>query len=269
MADNPLWKRENHCFVSYASEDAALARRIADWLDAAGLRVWLDQVRQGAPQCGRTRYKYFLAEWVISKNLGLAQRTFCVSRAALPVQLQAEAIEVGAAENASAFEAELVALHDATEASAPYVFLATDHKRTSARNEAARDIVEHVLGMECVLGKDSPGEQLREAIVEKIRDANLVIADLACVRDESTNRLLPNLNTWIEAGVAIGARRPVFPTALDPASFDPDVANKTTQVPFMFRNSQIQWYGTDIEYLARVHRLVMSMRRRIINEEVR
>jgi hypothetical protein len=47
MSDPVLEKRENHCFISYAS-DGALAQRIAEWLGEAGLRIWFDQVQLGA-----------------------------------------------------------------------------------------------------------------------------------------------------------------------------------------------------------------------------
>lgn len=224
--------------------------------------------RRSTGRTAEETYKYFLAEWEIGLRMRLARRVFCVSRSTLPVQLEREAIEIGPAENAADFEPELVSLHDQAEPCAPYVFLATDYRQTAERNEAARDIIEHVLGMECWLGKYYSAEQLREAIVEKLVGANLVFADLACVRDAHTNRLRPNLNTCVEAGIAMGARRPVFVTALDPESFDGGVENKTTQLPFMFRNSQIQWYSSSSDYLAKIHRLAMAMRRRIINEEL-
>ncbi len=82
---------------------------------------------------------------------------------------------------------------------------------------------QRVLGMECMLGKDYPTDQLREAIVAKIIRANLVFADLACITDDASKTLRPNLNTCIEAGIAMGAQRPVFVTALDPASCNPEV----------------------------------------------
>ena len=213
-------------------------------------------------------YKYFLAEWELGRRLGLARRTFCVSAKLLPTQLQAEATEIGTAEEPSAFEPALVELHDETEAIAPYVFLATDFKRYTERNEAARDVVGNVLGMQCVLGKDYPTDQLREAIVAKIIAANLVFADLACITDDASKTLRPNLNTCIEAGIAMGARRPVFVTALDPASCNPEVRDKTTQLPFMFRNHSIQWYADAVDFLAQIHRLALATRRRIINDEI-
>src|SRR4029077_4762803 len=48
MSDPVFEKRDNHCFISYASEDGALAQRIANWLGEAGLRIWFDQDRLGA-----------------------------------------------------------------------------------------------------------------------------------------------------------------------------------------------------------------------------
>lgn len=213
-------------------------------------------------------YKYFLTEWKIGRRLKLSRRIFCVERAALPTELQPESIEIGMAEDAAALERELVPFHDETQPVAPYVFLATAFKRGMERDEAAREIIEHVLGIDCLLGKDYPGEKLREAIIDKVRRANLVFADVASTRDEHWNRLRLNPNACIEAGIALGARRPLFVSALDPTSFDPEVKDKTSQVPFMFRNNQVHWYRSSSEFLANIHRLAMSTRRRIISDEL-
>jgi hypothetical protein len=213
-------------------------------------------------------YKYFIAEWEISRRLTLARRVFCVSKGLLPPQLRDEAIEVGAAQDSVGIEPELIALHDETEAIAPYAFLATNYKHNGERNTAARGIIQHVLGMECLLGDDFASEQLREAIVSKVIGANLIFADLACLVDEVAKVLRPNLNTCIEAGIGMGARRPVFVTALNPESFDPEVRDKTTQIPFMFRNHSIQWYENAVNFLAKIHWLSMATRRRIINQEL-
>jgi hypothetical protein len=66
----------------------------------------------------------------------------------------------------------------------------------------------------------------------------------------------------------MGARRPVFVTALDPASCNPEVHDKTTQLPFMFRNHSIQWYADAVDFLAKIHRLALATRRRNINDEL-
>jgi hypothetical protein len=114
----------------------------------------------------------------------------------------------------------------------------------------------------------NPRDQLREEIVAKVIGANLVFADLACLTDDASKTLRPNLNTCIEAGIAMGAERPVFVTALDPASCNPEVRDKTTQLPFMFRNHSIQWYADAVDFLAKIHRLALATRRRIINDEL-
>lgn len=443
MPSPPINKRENHCFVSYASEDAELAKKLSDWLTEAGLRVWLDQSRLGAGapvldelttqirnsraflallthrsiqknyvkhesdiasmeqvetgglfrvipalvdtgidprdrfpalrrfswieipgaeldlaharrlllsltqpvekvsntrhvfvSCGwgeseqvlvkkicrrladlNTRlvgdatdqssfgedgkkrvfrimsgctghlmilparralgksreatYKYFLAEREMSRKLGLTRQTLCVERSFLPPVLQEEAIEIGQGEDENQIDRELVALHDGTEPGTPYAFLASDYQYEQERNRSARDIIEHVLGMDCTLGQDYPGEHLREAIVDKIIHSNFVFADLSCRCDPSQNKLQPNVNTCIEAGIALGAGKSILATSLDPKSFDPEVKDKTTQLPFMFRNNQITWYSGRVDYLGKVHRLARAMRRRIINQELK
>jgi hypothetical protein len=294
-----LANNSRHVFVScgWGANDESLSRQICSRLARRGVRLVGDAtdqksfgddgrarvqrimsgctghlmilpVRRSAGKSVEESYKYFLAEWEISRRLRLARQTFCVSRIALPPQLQSEAVEIGDAGNSESIERELSALYDETESVAPYAFLATDYKHNIERNDAARDIIEHVLGMKCWLGKDYPSEQLREAIIEKIINANLVFADLACSQDETNLRLKPNLNTCIEAGIALGAKQPVFVTALDPESFDPNAQQKTTQIPFMFRNNQINWYRSTPDFLAQVHKLAMATRRRIINDEL-
>ncbi|MGQ0703599.1 MAG: toll/interleukin-1 receptor domain-containing protein [Gemmatimonadales bacterium] len=218
--------------------------RIERIMSGCGGHLIILPVRRSPGKSPEESYKYFLAEWEIGRELGLARRIFCISRNGLPGLLRDEAIEVGTGEDPSGFERELVALHDETDRASPYVFLAVDYQRTGPRNEAARDLIEHVLGMECWLGRDYPGEQLIEAIVEKVIGANLVFADLAPARDEPSNRLDPNLNSCIEAGIALGARKPVFLTALDPESFDPAVRDKTSQIPFSSGTTRSAGIGT-------------------------
>jgi hypothetical protein len=296
--DLPRAPQSRHVFVScgWGEAEQPVTRRVCAPLVARGVRLIGDAVDQGSfGEAGKTRvqrimsgcsghllvlprrqplgktpaeaYKYFLAEWELGQQLQLGRRVFCVAKAVLPAVLQAEAIEVGTAEDPAVFESALVELHDETVPSAPYVFLGCDFKRSPQRNQAAREIIEHVLGEECWMGDDYPAEQLREAIVDRIMNANVVFSDLASARDENTNRLAINLNTCIEAGIAIGAKRPVFVSALDPASFDANVTDRTTQIPFMFRNNQVHWYANEQDYLARMHRLARLMRRRILNQE--
>ncbi len=36
----------------------------------------------------------------------------------------------------------------------------------------------------------------------------------------------------------------------------------------MFRNHSIQWYADAVDFLAKIHRLALATRRRIINDEL-
>ena len=295
----PLTRSSRHIFVStgWGDNEAPVMRRVCAPLAARDVRLIGDATDQkqfsegGAARIQRimsgctghlmvvparrssTRspeevYKYFIAEWEISRKLRLARCVLCEDRSVLPAQFKEEAIEIGTGEDLSLFERPLMDLYHEIEPGAPYVFLASDYKHLAARNAAAKEVIQHILGMECWQGSDYPGDQLREAIVDKLIDANLIFADLACRWDARASQLLPNLNTCIEAGIAIGARRPVFVTALDPATIDPQVKDKTTQIPFMFRNHNIQWYPNDAGFLAKIHWLARSTRRRIINMEL-
>jgi hypothetical protein len=122
--------------------------------------------------------------------------------------------------------------------------------------------------MKCLLGTDIIAAPVSQGIVEAIQRANLVLADLASSPQEDRKGVHVNINTCIEAGIAKGAGRPVFVTSLDPTSFSPGVTEKTRQLPFMFRDSQINWYSGPTDYLAKCHKLAMNLRRRIINDEL-
>jgi len=213
-------------------------------------------------------YKYFISELEIGKKLGLPRKILCVSRDTIPNFLKDEALEIGSGDDLSVYKQELIRLHDESEPIEPYTFFASDYKVTTSRNEYARKILEHILGIECWLGKDYIGEQLREEIVNKVRAANIVISDLACKYDFPNKRLQINLNTCIEAGIAMGSKRPLFVTSLDPGSCDPETKDKTTQLPFMFRNSTIIWYKDEVDFLIKICRLALATKRRIINEDI-
>jgi hypothetical protein len=82
-----------------------------------------------------------------------------------------------------------------------------------------------------------------------------------------------NLNTCVEAGIAIGADKArivarkeslkVFLTCQAP----PDEKNKTVRLPFMFRDDQVTWYANEAELLGHIRRLLQPYRKRIMNYE--
>jgi len=130
-----------------------------------------------------------------------------------------------------------------------YVFCALDLDSESARaGSAIRHLIERVTGMPTVVGNEIHEEPLHSAIVKKIRDAFLVLADI-------TDN---NINACIEAGMglAVGANVEILSHGV------------SRRPPFMLRSLQMPTYLDEIEQLGVVHRVVRPYRRRIINAEL-
>ena len=67
-----------------------------------------------------------------------------------------------------------------------------------------------------------------------------------------------NINSCIEAGIAIGAKRPLNLIARVPRG----------KVPFILSNYQVNNYSSDIDLLSTVHRITFPFRRRVLNSEL-
>lgn len=104
--------------------------------------------------------------------------------------------------------------------------------------------------MTCVLGQGFTGQHVQQAIVDRIRNAAFVIAD---VSDD-------NRNSLIEAGIAIGTG-----TALHL------ICQLTSDGPrkkrFMFEDKEVNWYGSPQERLGAVYRISKRYRRRVLTPE--
>ena len=96
-----------------------------------------------------------------------------------------------------------------------YSFFAASLLGDSAETDALVSVVERATSMTCVQGKDLTGQHAQEAMVEKIRGAAFVIAD---VTDDNRNAL-------IESGIARGAGVPLHLTCRLPED-----GNRKTQV---------------------------------------
>lgn len=133
------------------------------------------------------------------------------------------------------------------------VFFATDLDRSNlVRNEAVRQLVQCVTGMPCIMGediRDITRGHLQKQIRDRIASAFIMVADIS----------EDNLNTCIEAGIAIGARTGLYLVARGPRR----------SPPFMFRDLQVFYYANESELLAVVHRVLYPYRRRVINHELR
>jgi hypothetical protein len=99
-----------------------------------------------------------------------------------------------------------------------------------------------------VLGNEIHDEPLHSAIMEKIRGAFLVLADIT---DD-------NINACIEAGMGLAAGTNVEILA----------QGKPRRPPFMLRSLQMSTYENEVEQMGLVHKIVRPYRRRVINAEL-
>jgi len=130
-----------------------------------------------------------------------------------------------------------------------YIFFATDFKpENEQRNKAIQRAIQHITSLSCVIGDKIPESHIREVISEQVSQAFLVLADI------SDN----NLNSCIEAGIAIGAKRPLRLVA----------CGQRGKIPFMLSNHQIYNYNDDLEFLGIIHQITFPYRRRVINAEL-
>ena len=67
-----------------------------------------------------------------------------------------------------------------------------------------------------------------------------------------------NLNTCIEAGIALGTKRQLRLVAREPRD----------RKPYMLSNHQIFPYANDVELLGIIHRIAFPYRRRVLNSEL-
>jgi hypothetical protein len=213
-------------------------------------------------------YKYFREELRIAEKLGLVKSLFCANVTSLPDSIRKELVfEWREGEPGLDLKSQISGFLDDVGTRHPHTFLATDFKQSFERNQAAKDIMEFLMGMHCRMGREVLGNSLREQLRTLIQDANLVVADLACSFEGESSDLKVNINTCVEAGMAIAHLRPLFLTALDATLRDPK-AKKTDAIPFFFRDHSIEWYRSDSEFLANIYKIGFNRRRRVINDEL-
>ena len=130
-----------------------------------------------------------------------------------------------------------------------FIFYATDiDSSQKARNQVIKQAIQNITAVECKMGDEIRSSTVRETIARQISQASLVIADITG----------NNINSCIEAGMAVGANRPL-------ALIGQGLRH---QPPFMLGNYQMYPYDSDLEMLGIIHKLVFPFRRRIINSEV-
>src|SRR5262249_8946401 len=111
-----------------------------------------------------------------------------------------------------------------------------------------RHLIERITGMPTFVGNEIHERQIQSAIIDKLRGAFLVLADIT---DD-------NLNTCIEAGMGVAAG----------TSVELFARGKPRRPPFMLRDLQLSTYEDEVELIGLVHKIARRYRRRILNAEM-
>lgn len=254
--------------------EQALARRVLRCLERPGLRLigdspdWPsfsgDRVRSIMRSCAgvlsiipnrpRTadddRLKHFIREVRTAQQLRLPLLLVAEQGADLPADLPVSCRADGGEGQPVPAELEDLAQDFIDQCRsrprAGHIFLAVDFDAEHrSRNLTLRRLIQRAAGLRCVLGEQVRGDAVHSTLIQLIRDAVWVLADI------SGN----NLNTCIEAGVARGAGVDCTLVAAGPYR----------QQPFMLRGMELQVYGSDSELLAQAYRAARAYRRKLLS----
>jgi Caspase domain/TIR domain len=133
-----------------------------------------------------------------------------------------------------------------------YSFFATSLLKDAPDVNRAISVVEQITCAECLIGRNVEGKHAQEEIIERIRNAEFVLADI------SAN----DRNSQIEAGVARGAGRPLHLISRRP----PKSVKLSTR--FMLRDLEVDWYENALDRIGIIHRIARAYRRRVIHPKV-
>ena len=145
----------------------------------------------------------------------------------------------------------------------PHVFFATNlDKRRKTINRFIQNLSGYVTSTRCILGEDINNDNLQQQIIDRIKNAYVMIADITgdsqcyeCEKPgtESKDKIY-RFNTCIEAGIARGADTDLFLVAKEPRK----------SPPFMFRDIDVRYYNDDCELLAIIHKILRGYRRTVL-----
>jgi TIR domain len=264
------WSANAFCDLVFKGLADEGFRLIGDAKDQPGGDKFEPRVRDLLKTCGAMvavlpggeEPQYILRELGWARELGLPTLAVAEPEASLPPEPAKEAIRVatdaaGGAELARAVEG-LYRRFRAPERGY-YYFYATgmgDEDGETTRN--VQRIVRRVTSLPCIVGNNLRTGAVPDVILEQIRGARAVIANLGDGTDVGDARGGYNVNSCIEAGMAKGAGVPVYPVA----------GGERRRAPFMLRE-EIKHYGGALDLLGKVHDLVAPDRRRVINAERR
>lgn len=131
--------------------------------------------------------------------------------------------------------------------SGAFIFLAASLQGDPDEADDLSSVIESASNMRCVRGERLSGDNVQQAIIEEIRRAAVVIAD---VSDD-------HRNTLIEAGVAMGCGTRLKLISRKSASGMPEKKR------FMFEGQEYFWYGSPEERLGLCYYFARQFRRHV------
>lgn len=239
-------------------------------------------------------YRYFDRERKISEALGIPCLVCAETESPLPTSLRRveHSIEMEPAPGLFGPTADLTFesfLDDIRATSPRYsssIFFAHEYNENRDRNRSARNLLSGVTGLATHAGSDFTSAIGPQQIVDGINRSAWFVGDLASRLNTETGRLELNVNACIEVGIALGAGlgrvaahsasgksdRPIYALSIDRTSSpqgDGTGQGKTRDIPWMLRSGiTIQWYKSDIDFLAIIHCVASEHRRRLLNAEM-
>jgi hypothetical protein len=163
--------------------------------------------------------------------------------AAVPLTAAAEDYDL-LVEALEAFDDELATVDHSD--SGAYIFFAASLRDDASIATDLANVIERASNMRCVRGERMSGSNVQEAIIDYIRRAAVVIAD---VTDD-------HKNTLIEAGIALGSGTPIKLIVHAPDGFYP-------KKRFMFEGQEVYGYSSPEERLGLCYWIARQFRRRI------
>ena len=134
--------------------------------------------------------------------------------------------------------------HDDTGA---FIFFAGSLRDDPAKADAISSVIERSSNMRCVRGDRLSADNVQAAILDRIRRAAVVIAD---VSDD-------HRNTLIEAGAAMGSGTRLKLMCREPPSGEP------LKKRFMFEGQELFWYRSEEQRLGLCYYFARQFRRRV------
>lgn len=132
-----------------------------------------------------------------------------------------------------------------------YLFFATDFRQgNKKRNRLIKEHIQRITSMECIIGDDIQEVPIQQNIIDKISRAFAMIADIS----------EGNINTIIEAGIAIGAGLK--------ESLHLIASGPRRDTTFMFSDKEVLYYADESELLGIIHKIAYRYRRRVLNYEL-